>query len=224
MIASFRVAPEPSPPTCSMRRHNCSRMGLARATSACSPPTSANNLPSRAGPTLPPTGHSTKAAPRCDTDAPIDRIVSGRTVLISITSFPVSDASGFTIDRFARRVVEQHHNDGFAVFDEFRRRRESLGSRLGERIGLRHIAVPDSDLVSHSHQSLRDRRSHPSRAAYADSHALPRSGLYLFALVRTIDAEMLRGQLFAIFEFAGLAVKHAAPRVQNDGPIRNFQG
>jgi len=49
-----------------------------------------SSLPVSAGPTVPPTGHSTKTPPCCVTAVPIDCIVSGRTVLISITSFPVS--------------------------------------------------------------------------------------------------------------------------------------
>jgi hypothetical protein len=51
---------EPAPwlPTCSTRLHICSSKGLAMAKSSALPPTNPINLPSFAGPMLPPTGHS----------------------------------------------------------------------------------------------------------------------------------------------------------------------
>ena len=85
-MASFMRAPAPTGPTCSTRRQSCSRIGRARATSPASPPTKPKSFPSFAGPTLPPTGQSTSAAPFARTLFASAASIPGRTVLISMKS------------------------------------------------------------------------------------------------------------------------------------------
>ena len=86
----FMVAPAPSVPTCWMQRRRSSRR-IARATSRFTPPpTSPNSLPSFAEPVLPPTGHLGQHQLLHNAAAPIAVMVSGRIVLMSITSLPAS--------------------------------------------------------------------------------------------------------------------------------------
>src|SRR6266481_6703663 len=80
------VAPAPTGPQCSMRRHNWLRSGIARAASAGSAPMRPLSLPWRAGPVVPPTGHSTKAAPFARTRSASSIPTWGGTVLISTNS------------------------------------------------------------------------------------------------------------------------------------------
>jgi hypothetical protein len=49
-----------------------------------------NSLPCRAGPVVPPTGHSTKRPPLARTTFASVTGISGRTVLISMNSLPVA--------------------------------------------------------------------------------------------------------------------------------------
>ena len=83
------LEPAPTGPTCSTRRHIWASSGLARAKSSAVPPATPSSLPSRAGPTVPPTGHSTKTAPLARTFSASATSVSGCTVLISMTSLPL---------------------------------------------------------------------------------------------------------------------------------------
>ena len=87
-MASFKLDPEPTGPTCSTRRHICCNSGITFFTERSSPPTKPNKVPSLAGPTVPPTGHSTNSPPAAITLAAKAICVSGRTVLISISTLP----------------------------------------------------------------------------------------------------------------------------------------
>src|SRR5215831_2303911 len=84
------VAPEPTGPQCSRRRHNRLSRGFARTASAGSAPMRPMSLPWRAGPVEPPTGHSTKAAPAARTFAASAVSTWGGTVLISTNNLSLT--------------------------------------------------------------------------------------------------------------------------------------
>ena len=91
-MASFIIDPAPWLPTCSTRLHICSSSGLAISKSSALPPTKPINLPSFAGPMLPPTGHSKYFTPTLDALSAITACLSGETVLISMMSLPGAGA------------------------------------------------------------------------------------------------------------------------------------
>src|SRR6266478_2173263 len=209
-----------------MRRHNCSSTGRARATSACSPPTSASSLPSRAGSTLPPTGHSTNAAPSCDTDAPIARIVSGRTVLISITNLPASLPVRMPWGaRYTASLAVSLSNITMTVS-------QPSTSSAGDAKALAPMSVRGLVFAWSRFQTPTSCPNAINRCAIDDPiRPVPHTPIFMpclnqsrIHLMSTIDAEMLRDQLFVADELAGLAIKHAAPGIQDDGTIGNFQG
>ena len=71
--------------------------------------------------------------------------------------FGFQNAVRSAVDRLGCGVVQQHHDDGLAALDEFRGRGEQLCAGIDQRLCLCRIAIPDADLVSDRHQSLRDR-------------------------------------------------------------------
>ena len=173
-MASFMLAPAPTGPTGSMRRQSPSRIGRARATSAASPPTRPMSLPARAGPVVPPTGHSTNAAPLARTSCASAISVSGCTVLISMTSLP-SRFSESSPDRAAINGVErlgvgQDGDDRLDARRELGRRRGRGGARIGQRLRLVRRAVPDGQLVADLHEALRHGGAHAAEPGNSDAH------------------------------------------------------
>ena len=86
--ASFIVAPASQGPMCCSCRHSCRSSSLALSRSAASLPTKPGNLPSVAGRTLLPTGHSRKQPPAATTHAPTACGVAGPPVHVSMINRP----------------------------------------------------------------------------------------------------------------------------------------
>ena len=86
LTASFMFAPAPIAPINSTLRHSCSSSGCASENASRVPAAKPNSVPSRAGFTVPLTGHSSNSAPLASTLGAKARCSLPRTVLISTKS------------------------------------------------------------------------------------------------------------------------------------------
>src|SRR6266508_4260936 len=87
-LAALTVWPEPTGPTCTIVLPSDSRMGSAASKSSAAPPTMIERVASTAPASPPLTGASRNRTPRACAALPTRRAVSGRIVLMSISSSP----------------------------------------------------------------------------------------------------------------------------------------
>ena len=174
LMVSFITAPAPIGPQCSSRRQSCSRIGFARAASAGSAPINPINLPCRAGPVEPPTGHSTMRGVlgahlggqrefglrphRAHLDEQLAVHVAGEQPRCA------------AIDRVDRGGIGENGDDDLAFAREFGRRGGHRGAGSGERLQFIGGAVPHGDRVSDFDEPLRDGRAHFADPGDADLH------------------------------------------------------